>query len=53
MLFKKFNLQLFADDDSSTSEDGKKANNKLKNIKMKLRNMKRKAKAKRNILMLI
>ena len=24
MLFKKFNLQLFADDDSSTSEDGKK-----------------------------
>lgn len=25
MLFKKFNLQLFADDDSSTSEDGKKS----------------------------
>ena len=25
MLFKKFNLQLFSDDDSSTSEDGKKS----------------------------
>ena len=25
MLFNKFNLQLFADDDSSTSEDGKKS----------------------------
>lgn len=25
MLFKKFNLQLFANDDSSTSEDGKKS----------------------------